>query len=98
LRPIELGSYSIPGFCRAHGNISRATYYEWRKKGLGPRETRIEGRVLISREDAARWREERAAATPAIASANKEQPGTPIESEAGLSVPVHQHAERGNDV
>jgi hypothetical protein len=81
----ELGSYSIASFCKAHGNISRATYYVWRDKGLGPRETRIAGRVLISKEDAAKWREERSAATAAFASANKE-PGTPSASEAGLSI------------
>jgi hypothetical protein len=82
----ESGAYSIPGFCKAHGDVSRATFYTWQKKGLGPRLTRIEGRVLITQEDAAVWRKERAEASAAVISTNK-QPGTPIaKSEAGLSV------------
>jgi hypothetical protein len=45
----------IPEFCRQH-SISRAQYYVLKKKGLGPDEMRLLGRVLITREAAARWR------------------------------------------
>jgi hypothetical protein len=46
---------SIASFCKQHG-ISRAQYYVLRKAGLGPDEMRLIGRVLITREAAARWR------------------------------------------
>jgi hypothetical protein len=45
----------IPEFCQQH-SISRAQYYVLKKKGLGPDEMRLLGRVLITREAAARWR------------------------------------------
>jgi hypothetical protein len=56
--------FSIESFCAAHG-ISEAFYFELRKKGLAPVESRLGTRVFISHEAAARWRIEREAATVA---------------------------------
>jgi hypothetical protein len=54
----ERDCYSIEEFCRRN-NISHGTYYNLRAAGLGPREARVLGRVLISREAAADWRRAR---------------------------------------
>ena len=51
----ESEAASIEMFCRKHG-ISVAYYYELRKDGLAPREVTIGRRILITKEDAARWR------------------------------------------
>jgi hypothetical protein len=51
----KLDADSIAGFCRRH-SISRSQYYVLRDAGLGPDETRLLGRVLITKESAARWR------------------------------------------
>jgi hypothetical protein len=50
----DLDAFSIPEFCRRHA-ISRGTYYNIKKLGQGPRETRIRKRVIITRESAAAW-------------------------------------------
>jgi hypothetical protein len=52
----ELDAYSIEGFCRRH-SISRATYYNLKLAGKGPRESHALGRILITRESAVDWRE-----------------------------------------
>jgi hypothetical protein len=52
----ELDAYSIEEFCRRH-SISRATYYNLKLAGKGPRESHALGRVLITRESARDWRE-----------------------------------------
>jgi predicted DNA-binding transcriptional regulator AlpA len=62
--PPEADSYSIEEFCRRH-SISRPTYYMLRAKKIGPKETRLGGKILITRESAARWRKEREAASNA---------------------------------
>jgi hypothetical protein len=54
-------AYSIDQFCIAHGNICRASYYNMKKAGKGPREMRVGSRVLISQEAAAEWRRAREA-------------------------------------
>jgi hypothetical protein len=54
-RDEDLDAYSIEEFCRRHG-ISRGTYYNMKEAGLGPREKRAMGRVLITREAAQEWR------------------------------------------
>jgi hypothetical protein len=51
----SIDAYSIPEFCRRH-NISVGSYYALRKLCIGPRELRVLGRVLISRESAEAWR------------------------------------------
>lgn len=48
-------AWSIDEFC-TRNSISRSTYYNIRKLGQGPRETRVMSRVLITRENAAAWR------------------------------------------
>jgi hypothetical protein len=52
----ELDAYSIEEFCGRH-SISRATYYNLKLAGKGPRESHALGRVLITRESARDWRE-----------------------------------------
>jgi hypothetical protein len=52
---VPVMSYSVELFCQAH-SISQAWYYAMRKRGLGPDETRIGTRRLITAEAAARWR------------------------------------------
>jgi predicted DNA-binding transcriptional regulator AlpA len=44
--------------CRLH-SISRAFFYELRKKGLAPREMRVGTRRIISAEAARDWRQQR---------------------------------------
>ena len=64
--PIEKKLFTIPEFCRRN-SISRAFYYELKKRGLTPREVRDLGRIIrITIEAETEWRAERnAAATPA---------------------------------
>lgn len=52
----DVDAYSIPEFCRRHG-ICRGTYYNMKANRTAPHEFRAMGRVLISREEARRWRE-----------------------------------------
>jgi hypothetical protein len=54
--PHDVDAYSIPEFCRRHG-ICRGTYYNLKANKTAPREFRAMGRVLISKEEARRWRE-----------------------------------------
>jgi hypothetical protein len=60
--PIEFGldAYSIPEFCRANG-FSRGFYYKLKRAGLAPDEAKLLGRVIITKEAAARWRKQRTA-------------------------------------
>lgn len=53
-------SYSVAEFCVAH-RISESFFYKLRGLGLGPRETRVLGKVTITLEDAGAWRREQAA-------------------------------------
>jgi hypothetical protein len=55
-------AFSIPEFCAAN-NISEGLYRKLRDNGLGPKETRLLRRVLITVEAAAAWRAAREAAT-----------------------------------
>jgi predicted DNA-binding transcriptional regulator AlpA len=52
----DVDAYSIPEWCRRHG-VCRGTYYNMKANGTAPREFRMMGRVMISREEAHRWRE-----------------------------------------
>ena len=65
--PVPLAAYSVPKFCVAHG-ISESFYYKLREAGLGPRETRLLGRTIITGEAAADWRAAREAETAAALS------------------------------
>ncbi len=53
---VEPQAYSIAAFCEAHG-ISRGLYYILESKGAAPKTMRVGRRRLISKEEAARWRE-----------------------------------------
>jgi hypothetical protein len=61
---LERAAYTIREFCDAH-RISKSTYYNLRKQGLGPDEARVRDRVIITMEAAARWRRARERATAA---------------------------------
>jgi hypothetical protein len=50
-----LVAYTIPEFCAAH-RISQAFYYELKKLDRGPREKRLNSRIIITAEAAAEWR------------------------------------------
>jgi hypothetical protein len=50
----ERDAWSIPEFCLRH-SISRSTFYNLKRLGEGPRETRIRKRIIITREAAAAW-------------------------------------------
>lgn len=50
----ERDAFSILEFC-ARNSISRSTYYNIKKLGQGPRETRVMNRIIITRESAAAW-------------------------------------------
>lgn len=54
----DLDAYSIAQFCQRHG-LSRGSYYNLRRKDLGPVEMHAMGRVLISKEAAEAWRRAR---------------------------------------
>ena len=45
----DLAAFSIEEFCRRHA-VSRSTYYNLKRLGEGPRETRIMKRIVITRE------------------------------------------------
>jgi hypothetical protein len=65
----DLDAFSIAEFCRRHG-ISTQLYYKLQPQGLMPPTFRLGSRVLISREAAVAWRQERERAAiirPAIA-------------------------------
>jgi hypothetical protein len=53
--PVGCMAFTIPEFCVAH-RISESFYYKIRLLGLGPRERRIEDKVIITGEAAAEWR------------------------------------------
>jgi len=55
-------AFKISEFCEAH-RISRGKFYQLKAKGLAPRITNVDGAQIITVEDAASWRRERADAT-----------------------------------
>jgi predicted DNA-binding transcriptional regulator AlpA len=50
--------WTIDEFCQAHGGVSRATFYNLLKRGVGPRIMRVGARVFVSDAAAADWREQ----------------------------------------
>ena len=48
-------SKTISGFCQ-HEQISRAKYYELKKAGKAPDETRVDGVIRITPQSHAKWR------------------------------------------
>jgi hypothetical protein len=53
--------FSIKQFCARNGDLSESFYRKMRERGLGPRETRIFDRVIITEEAEADWQRERQA-------------------------------------
>ena len=49
-------AWTIDEFCQSHA-ISRATFYNLRKRGTAPRIFKVGARTLISADAAAEWRE-----------------------------------------
>ena len=62
----EKDAFSILEFCSRHG-LSTGLYYVLKRQDKGPRELRIRGRILISKEAAADWRRARELETPETA-------------------------------
>jgi hypothetical protein len=60
----ERCALKIAEFCAAH-RISRSKFYILKAKGLAPRITDVDGAQIITVEDAAAWRRERAEAAAA---------------------------------
>jgi hypothetical protein len=65
-------AFSIPQFCARHA-LSEGFYRKMRDHGLGPRETRILDRVIITEEAETDWRREREATSAAEAAARAAQ-------------------------
>jgi hypothetical protein len=59
-------SFSKPQFCARH-SISEGLYQKLKKSGLGPRETHVLDRIIITTEDEDDWVRERQAASAAEA-------------------------------
>jgi hypothetical protein len=49
-------AYTIAQFCRLHGGLSKATFYNLRKRGLAPKTFVAGRRRLVSVETAEKWR------------------------------------------
>lgn len=60
-RHSQRAAFSIIEFCERNG-ISRATYYNLKKAGIGPREMEVLGRKLITGEAETDWHRDREAA------------------------------------
>ena len=58
--------YTVEEFCNAH-RISRGTLYALWRENEGPKRFTVGNKILITAEDAARWRRQRVAASPAYA-------------------------------
>ena len=63
LGEIEPQAFTVPEFCQAH-RISESFYYKLKARGLGPIETRLLSKTIISLENAAAWRALRTAPAP----------------------------------
>jgi predicted DNA-binding transcriptional regulator AlpA len=50
----ERDAWSVIEFCARH-TISRSTFYNLKRAGLGPHETRVGRRIIITRASAAAW-------------------------------------------
>jgi hypothetical protein len=59
---ISRKSFSVPEFCARNG-ISEGFYRKLRARGLGPDETRILDRIVITDDDEANWLRQRKADT-----------------------------------
>jgi hypothetical protein len=61
-------AFTISEFCDAH-RISRSKFYLLKAKGKAPRITDLDGKQIITDEDAAAWRRERSEETAPVATA-----------------------------
>src|SRR5215471_6135168 len=70
-------AFKISEFCEAH-RISRGKFYILKAKGLAPRITDVDGAQIITVEDAAAWRRERAEEATAVAPITTTPPPQPV--------------------
>ena len=59
-------AFTIQQFCVRNGDLSEGFYRKMRAAGLGPKETRVFDRVLISAEAEAEWLRQREAETTTV--------------------------------
>jgi hypothetical protein len=59
--------HNIPSFC-LNNDICESTYFSLKRQGRGPREIKINGRILITEQAEADWRAAMEAETMAAAS------------------------------
>jgi hypothetical protein len=85
-------AFTISEFCQAH-RISRGKFYEIKKKGIAPRITNVDGVQIITEEDAATWRRERAEASATTAPALTDSSGKRVNGIPPSSSPADQHIE-----
>ena len=57
-------AHTIPSFCVSNA-ISESLYFDLKRKGRGPREIELDGRIIITPDAEADWRLEREAETMA---------------------------------
>jgi hypothetical protein len=57
-------AHTRASFCESNA-ISESKYFDLKRKGKGPREIKLDGRIIISPEAEADWRREREAETQA---------------------------------
>jgi hypothetical protein len=63
-------AFTIQEFCDAH-RISRSQYYALKQMRLGPVETDVAGKIIITIESAAAWRRKRTSASQRRSHAGK---------------------------
>jgi hypothetical protein len=56
-------AFTIPQFCARNGDLSEGTYRKMKALRIGPRETHVLDRVIITIEAETEWRHEREAAS-----------------------------------
>src|SRR3984893_1146373 len=67
-------AYTIAEFCRLHGQLSRATFFNLRKRGDGPVVMKVGRRTMIAAESAADWRRGMEALASTKLNRGREQP------------------------
>lgn len=79
--PVPLVCFTIAEFCKVH-RISQALFFKMKRLDKGPREMHSEGRVTISLEAAAEWREAREVEAEAHAEDLRQKRKAKAEAEA----------------
>jgi hypothetical protein len=67
-------AYTIAQFCRLHAGLSKATFYNLRKRGLAPKTFVVGRRRLVSVEAAEKWRRSMEELTDAPPTPGRERP------------------------